>query len=73
MATLILATVFLGFAKSYFLKGMFWAPLPNWVIHVHGAAFTLFIFLLILQTSLVSAGRLDTAWAFSYLVWRPRW
>ena len=50
MATLILATVFLGFAKSYFLAGMFWAPLPHWVIHVHGAAFTLFIFLLILQT-----------------------
>ena len=38
---------------------MFRAPLPNWVIHVHGAAFTLWIFLLIVQTSLVSAGRVD--------------
>src|SRR5277367_4381389 len=58
-AVLILATVFLGFAKSYFLAGMFRAPLPNWVIHVHGAAFTLWIFLLIVQTSLVSAARVD--------------
>ncbi len=59
MAALILATVFLGFAKTYFLAGMFRAPLPNWVIHVHGAAFTLWIVSLIGQTSLVSAGRVD--------------
>lgn len=59
MAALILATVFLGFAKSYYLAGMFWAPLPNWVIQVHGAAFTLWIFSFVVQTSLVSAGRVD--------------
>src|SRR5215813_1818890 len=29
MALLILATVFLGFAQSYYLAGMFRAPLPN--------------------------------------------
>ncbi len=60
MAALIMATVFLGFAKTYFLAGMLRAPLPNWVIHVHGAAFTLWIVSLIVQTSLVSAGRVDT-------------
>lgn len=59
MAALILATVFLGFAKTYFLAGTFRAPLPNWVIHVHGAAFTLWIVSLIAQTALVSAGRVD--------------
>jgi hypothetical protein len=59
MAVLILGTVFLGFAKTYFLAGMFRAPLPNWVIHLHGAAFTTWILLLIVQTSLVSAGRVD--------------
>ena len=59
MAVLILGTVFLGFAKTYFLAGMFRAPLPSWVIQVHGAAFTAWTLLLILQTSLVSAGRLD--------------
>ena len=47
MAGLILATVFLGFAKTYFLAGMFLAPLPNWVIHLHGAAFTLAIRILL--------------------------
>jgi len=59
MAVLILGTVFLGFAKTYFLAGVFKAPLPSWVIHVHGAAFTTWILLLIVQTSLVSAGRVD--------------
>jgi hypothetical protein len=59
MAALILATVFLGFAKSYFLAGMFRAPLPNWVIHVHGAAFALWIVFLVVQMSLVSAGHVD--------------
>ncbi len=56
---LLLGTVFLGFAKSYFLAGVFRAPLPSGVIQVHGAAFTSWILLLIVQTSLVSAGRID--------------
>jgi hypothetical protein len=59
MALLILATVFLGFAKTYFLAGVFRAPLPNLLIHMHGAAFTLWMLLLITQTSLVAAGRVD--------------
>ncbi|MCU1242992.1 MAG: hypothetical protein JWO71_3718 [Candidatus Acidoferrum typicum] len=59
MALLILATVFLGFARTYFLAGIFRAPLPNWLIHVHGAAFSSWIILLVTQTSLVSAGRTD--------------
>ena len=59
MAFLILATVFLGFARTYFLAGVFHAPLPNLLIQIHGAAFTSWILLLIVQTSLVSAGRVD--------------
>jgi hypothetical protein len=59
MAVLILATVSLGFARTYFLAGVFRAPLPNWLIHVHGAAFSSWIILLVTQTSLVSAGRTD--------------
>src|SRR5436190_9714542 len=46
MALLMLATVFLGFARSYFLAGVFNAPLPNWLIHLHGAAFSSWILLL---------------------------
>jgi len=59
MALLILGTVFLGFARSYFLAGLFRAPLPNWVIHVHGAAFSCWILLLVAQTSLVAADRVE--------------
>ncbi len=59
LALLMLATVFLGFARSYFLAGVFTAPLPNWLIHLHGAAFTSWILLLITQTSLVAANRVD--------------
>jgi FtsH-binding integral membrane protein len=59
MALLILATVFFGFARTYYLAGVFSAPLPALIIHLHGAAFTAWILLLVTQTSLVSAGRTD--------------
>ncbi|MGA7360992.1 MAG: hypothetical protein WBW70_19215, partial [Candidatus Sulfotelmatobacter sp.] len=59
IAILILVTVFVGFARSYFLAGVFRAPLPNLLIHIHGAVFSSWIFLLITQTLLVSAGRVD--------------
>src|ERR1700688_542875 len=59
MAFLILITVFVGFARTYFLVGVFRAPLPNLLIHIHGAAFSTWILLLITQTLLVSAGRVD--------------
>ena len=59
MALLMLATVFVGFSRSYYLAGVFRAPLPNPLIHAHGAAFSCWILLLVAQTSLVSARRLD--------------
>jgi FtsH-binding integral membrane protein len=59
MALLLLATVFEGFARTYYLAGVFHAPLPSLIIHLHGAAFTSWILLLVTQTSLVSAGRVD--------------
>jgi hypothetical protein len=59
MAVLILATVFVGFARTYFLAGVFRAHLPNLLIHIHGAAFTCWILLLVTQTALVSAHRVD--------------
>lgn len=54
MPLLMLAAVLYGFAKTYFLAGMVEAPLPNRLIHLHGAAFTLWMVLLIVQTGLVS-------------------
>jgi hypothetical protein len=59
MALLFLGTVFLGFAHTYYLAGLFHAPLPNLLIHIHGAVFSTWILLLIAQTSLVAAGRVS--------------
>src|SRR5438270_4889128 len=59
VALLILATVFVGFAHTYYLAGVFRAALPSPIIHVHGAIFSCWILLLIAQTSLASAGRVD--------------
>jgi hypothetical protein len=59
LALLILIEVFIGFGPTYYLAGVFSAPLPNALVHVHGAVFTLWILLFITQTSLVAAGRTD--------------
>jgi hypothetical protein len=59
MALLMLGTVFVGFAHSYYLAGIFGAPLPSLTIHLHGAAFSCWILLLVSQTSLVAAGRVN--------------
>lgn len=60
MAVLILASVFAGFARTYYLAGLFHAPpLPNLIVHIHGLVFTCWVLLFITQTSLVAAGRVD--------------
>lgn len=59
MSILMLVTAFFGFARTYYLAGVFRAPLPSLIIHIHGAAFTCWILLLVTQTSLVAAGRTD--------------
>ena len=56
MALLILTTVLVGFARTYFLAGVFRAPLPSLIVHIHGALFSTWILLLVVQVSLVSAG-----------------
>jgi len=55
VALLILGIVVSGFARSYFLAGMFRARLPNALVHVHGAVFVSWIFLLVAQSWLVAA------------------
>lgn len=56
MSIAMLLTVFFGFARTYYLAGVFRAPLPSLIIHVHGAAFTCWILLVVTQTSLVASG-----------------
>jgi hypothetical protein len=49
--------VFVGFARTYYLAGLFGAkPLPALVVHVHGAVFTSWFVLLVTQTLLVGTG-----------------
>lgn len=54
MILVLWATVLFGFAHTYFLAGMVRAPLPNKLIHLHGAIFTLWMVLLFVQSALIS-------------------
>ena len=55
---LILAVVVFGFAQSYFLPGMVFAKLPNALVHIHGALFVSWIFLLVLQNFLIATKKI---------------
>ena len=57
MPLLMWAAVLFGFMKTYFGAGMVMAPLPNVLIHLHGAAFSLWMVLLVVQTGLVAGHR----------------
>ncbi len=54
MVLLLLAVVLYGFAHTYYLAGMVAAPLPNKLIHIHGAVFSLWMVLLVVQTGFVA-------------------
>jgi hypothetical protein len=58
MSVLIAIIVFVGFSRTYYLAPVFHPrPLPSVIVHIHGAVFTCWILLLLVQTSLVSAHR----------------
>ena len=57
-AALAVATVvFVGFARTFYLKGLFGSPALSGLLLLHGAAMTLWIGLFIAQIGLVAAGR----------------
>jgi hypothetical protein len=57
MSGLIALVVFVGFARTYYLAGMFGAkPLASPIVHVHGAVFTTWLALLLTQTTLAGTG-----------------
>ena len=63
MSAVMLATVFAGFAPSYYLRGLVPAYAPfqplSALVMLHGLVFTAWVLLFMTQASLVSAGRAD--------------
>jgi hypothetical protein len=57
MAVLLCVCVYIGFSPTYFQAGMLRAPLPSPILHVHGAVFTLWMLLFLVQATLISAHR----------------
>jgi len=58
-AVAAVAVVFIGFARSYYLKGAFGAPALPALVHAHGLVMTLWFVLFIVQARLVAARRVD--------------
>jgi hypothetical protein len=58
MSLLMLAIVLIGFLSSYFLRGAVFAHLPSLLIHFHGAVFSSWIILFVVQSTLISAGNI---------------
>ena len=59
MSVIIALTVFAGFSRTYFLKGLFGSKTLTPFFHLHGAVFTSWILLFVTQSALVRAGRTD--------------
>lgn len=57
MAILLCVIVIIGFTPTYFGAGVFRAPLPSAVLHIHGAVFSLWMILFLVQTAFISAHR----------------
>src|SRR4029450_3359149 len=58
MAVAAALTVFLGFARTYYLKSAFPTPAFPLLFHVHGALFTAWMLLVVLQASLAASRRI---------------
>jgi hypothetical protein len=54
-----LVVVAIGFGPTYYLAGVFRAPLRNPIVHIHGAVFSTWMLLLLVQSGLISARRVD--------------
>jgi hypothetical protein len=59
MSALLLAIVFAGFSKTFFLRPFFQVPPIAPHVYVHGLFMTAWFALLVVQTSLVAAHRID--------------
>jgi hypothetical protein len=54
-AAAIAAIVFIGFARTYYLKAVFDTPVLTWLVHLHGFLLTLWFGLFFLQSYLIAS------------------
>ncbi len=61
MALVLLASVLVGFSRSFFLRPLFpaWPSPSETIFYVHGTAFSAWIVLLVVQASLIAGRRTD--------------
>jgi hypothetical protein len=59
MVVVLLVTAFAGFARTYYLAGVYRAKLPAPIVHVHAVLQSAWMILLLVQMLLVSAKRVD--------------
>jgi hypothetical protein len=59
MAITFSGVVFVGFAPTYYLKSLYSTSALTPLVHLHGALFSAWILLLLVQTGLVAARRTD--------------
>jgi hypothetical protein len=57
MVVLLVVSVMVGFAHSYYLAGFFRAPLRSPILQIHAAVFSSWMLLLMVQATLVSVHR----------------
>ncbi len=57
MVAALLITAFVGFARTYYLAGLYRAKLPAPIVHVHAVLQSAWMLLLLVQMLLVSANR----------------
>jgi hypothetical protein len=51
--------VFVGFSRTYYLKGLFGTRSLSWIFHLHGVVFTAWTLFFVFQTVLVAARQTD--------------
>lgn len=56
---IMFCSVLFGFSRSYYLAGVYKAPPLTPILHIHAAIFSLWMLVLLAQTVLVSAKRVD--------------
>ena len=57
LSVLMVVAVFVGFSRSYYLKGLYGTPALPALFHAHGFLFTLWMVLLVVQTGLIATRR----------------